>query len=90
MCPPRSAAVAPHGAREHGGRCSFSAQVIGVSRLPVMGVWRSTLCELRTSKDLFVSLIFVLLRNVTTQCVYLLDFICSCLIFGTIPILIPV
>lgn len=30
-----------------------------VSRVPGMGVWLSRLCELKTSKDLFVSLIFV-------------------------------
>lgn len=63
MSPPRCAAVAPHGARRRGhGVFSVSAQVLGVCSslgVPVMGVWLSRLCELKTSKDLFVSFIFV-------------------------------
>lgn len=64
MPPPRCAAVVPRRARrrEH-GVFSVSAQVLGVSSslgVPVMGVWLSRLCELKTSKDLFVSFIFCL------------------------------
>lgn len=50
----------PHCARAPGGVFSSSVRVIGSSLgVPVRGVWLSRLCELKTSKDLFVSFIFV-------------------------------
>lgn len=67
MSPPRCAAVGPHAAWAHGQgarRGGFGHhsgyRCLLVSRgVPVMGVWLSRLWELKTSKDLFVSFIFV-------------------------------
>lgn len=84
----------PPGAGAPGGVFSVSAQVIGVCSslgVPVMGDWLSRLCEWKTSKDLFASIIFV---YVVAKCynsvfIYLILFVVV-LFFGTIPILIPV
>lgn len=48
------------GARRGGFGHRSGYRCLLVSRgVPVMGVWLSRLCELKTSKDLFVSFIFV-------------------------------